>query len=596
MVAEENKSVSIPSDKIKERVLLLRRFLYHIEWDWPNEVKTRVLEFLGRTQDKFVNLEELAKSLTDAQLERLIWLSPVKDYYTFRGKYYTVRKGGVFEPHGSWEEVKNDVKQILKIHGKKGYALLKALTEINEAPFELITAKASEIYGDRIYPSHLIAELRDKWDLAWEVGSGGYPKWSMPEEVKPAVLEVLAEFEEKPIPVLRTKDSEQEFLEVIKMEEEFKNYLSNLIKERLEETVEFGRKWSPQSLIDYLQDLYGPVIFFDHLLSITQQYSICDAEVINEDGNRALNIGFNLALFGEPGTGKTFATKDMILGNESQNVPPHGLPGLNRYCGGMTPAKFIAIGEAYQGRKFNFIVTEFNDWFKYKGMVEPLKLAMERGTIRYETKTYTVGPYKFSSFFSVNYNTRVFERGYEATVSDPNFNAIEDRMLCRLHRLTKEKYGELAKSQRKLMLGILQSKMAKVAPKLRDHLTLVYAIQTKHPLVVGAFQEKKVLLTNEMLELIDRASSLILEHLETRTVPFSMRLEKRAIQLASAMTLANYFNVDSDLIPIDSTAAKMATQFFVEEAWVRANEAFPLYEVLKKLALGDQKGTLEEYI
>jgi hypothetical protein len=34
----------------------------------------------------------------------------------------------------------------------------------------------------------------------------------------------------------------------------------------------------------------------------------------------------------------------------------------------------------------------------------------------------------------------------------------------------------------------------------------------------------------------------------------------------------------------------------VEEAWVRANEAFPLYEVLKKLALGDQKGTLEEYI
>jgi hypothetical protein len=45
-----------------------------------------------------------------------------------------VRKGGIFEPHGSWDEVKGVVKQILKIHGKKGYALLKALTEIGERP------------------------------------------------------------------------------------------------------------------------------------------------------------------------------------------------------------------------------------------------------------------------------------------------------------------------------------------------------------------------------------------------------------------------------------------------------------------------------
>ena len=387
-----------------------------------------------------------------------------------------------------------------------------------------------------------------------------------------------------PVPTLRTRDAEQEFLEVIKMEEEFKNYLSGLLKDRLEETIKFGRKYmSPQFLVEYLQDLFGPVIFFDHLLTITQQYSICDVEVVTGDGERALNIGFNLALFGEPGTGKTFATKDMILGNESQNVPPHGLPGLNRYCGGMTPAKFIAIGEAYQDRRFNFIITEFNDWFKYRGMVEPLKLAMERGTIRYETKTYTVGPYKFTSFFSVNYNTKVGERGYEVTVSDPNFNAIEDRMLCRLHRLTKEKYSELAKSQRKLMLGILQRKMTRVAPKLRDHLTLVYAIGSKHWLVAGSFHEKKILLTDEMLNLLDKASSLILEHLETKTVPFSMRLERRAVQLASAMSLMNYFRTRSDVIPIDSTAARMAIQFFVEEAWIRSKETFSLYDVLKEL-------------
>ncbi len=59
-------------------------------------------------------------------------------------------------------------------------------------------------------------------------------------------------------------------------------------------------------------------------------------------------------------------------------------------------------------------------------MVEPLKLALERGTIRSKTKTHTVGPYKFNCFFRINYNTEV---------SNPNFNAIEDRILCRLHRL-----------------------------------------------------------------------------------------------------------------------------------------------------------------
>jgi len=332
------------------------------------------------------------------------------------------------------------------------------------------------------------------------------------------------------------------------------------------------------------KSLYGPTIFFDHLLSITQSYSICDSTVINKGGQKALNTGFNLALFGEPGTGKTFAAKDMIVGNENLGVPAHGLPGINRYCGGMTPAMFIAIGEAYIGRRFNFIVTEFNDWFKYKGMVEPLKLAMERGLIRYETKTYTIGPYRFSSFFTVNFNTEVREKGYEVTIRDPNFNAIEDRMLCRLHRLTKQKYQELSKSQRALMLGKLRAKM-ELAYKIRDHLTLVYAIQTKDPLVARSFYDKKILLTDEILKMLEEATNLVLEHLRgVRVVPFSMRLERRALQLASAMTLMNYFNTDSDIIPIDSLAAKMAVEFFVEEAWIRSNEAFPIHYVMKKLA------------
>lgn len=580
---------SINPDKLRERILLLKRFLPHLEWTWPNEVKSEVSKqvFGGKLPlDQPVRIEDLATTITNGQLEAMIHLSPYKDFYSFRGKYYTVRKGGIFEHMGSWDEVKITVKQILKTHGMKGYALLKALTEVTEAHFEAISVRGSEIYGERLYPSHLIAELRDKYDLAWEVGSRQYPRWAMPEEVKPAVIEVLSEFEAKPIPTLSTPQAQKEFLEVIKMEEEFRSYLKNLVKDRLEDTIKFGRDFSSSKLIDYLQGLYGPVVFYDHLLSVTQQYSTCDSEVYSESGYKALNAGFNLALFGEPGTGKTFATKDMMLGNEGLGVPAHGLPGINRYCGGMTPAMFIAIGEAYTGRRFNFIVTEFNDWFKYKGMVEPLKLAMEKSTVRYETKSYTVGPYKFSSFFSVNYNTEVYERGYEVTVRDPNFNAIEDRMLCRLHRLTKEKYQELAKSQRALMLGTLRPKMENMAPKIRDHLTLIYAIQTRDPLVAGTFYDKKIAITNEILKMLEEATNIVLDRLgDVKVVPFSMRLERRALQLASAMSLMNYFSSKSDIIPIDDVASRMAVQFFVEEAWVRSNEAFPLFEVLKKLAL-----------
>jgi hypothetical protein len=86
--------------------------------------------------------------------------------------------------------------------------------------------------------------------------------------------------------------------------------------------------------------------------------------------------------------------------------------------------------------------------------------------------------------------------------------------------------------------------------------------------------------------MLEEATNLVLEQLgDVKVVPFSMRLERRALQLASAMMLMNYFNSNSDLIPIDQVAATMAAQFFVEEAWVRSNEAFPLFEVLKKLAL-----------
>jgi len=169
----------LSEDKIRERVILLRRFLPHLEWDWPNDVRERVCRevFAGRIPSNIpIRIDEIARIISDSQLEKLIHISPLKNYYSFRGKYYTVRREGAFEYRGSWDEVGNAVKEILKKHGKKGYALLKALVDVSEAPFDVIAVRASEIYGDRFYPSRLIAELRDVWDLVWEVGSRQYPR------------------------------------------------------------------------------------------------------------------------------------------------------------------------------------------------------------------------------------------------------------------------------------------------------------------------------------------------------------------------------------------------------------------------------------
>ena len=311
---------------------------------------------------------------------------------------------------------------------------------------------------------------------------------------------------------------------------------------------------------------------------------MCDTTVLNPEGGFAMKTGFNLALFGAPGTGKTFAIKDIIIGSSGQGVKAHGLPGRNRYTGGMTPAMFIRIGEAYQGRRFNFIATEFNDWFKYKGMVEPLKIALEQGEIRYETKAESVGPYKFSSFFSTNYNTKIEGKfNYKVTISDPNFNAIEDRMLARLHRMTQERYRELARNQKNLALGKMKMRYA---DELRDHLVLVYAIQTGHELVKDKFEKKNIILREEVFDKLWKARDLIFGEIQGQ-VPFSARLERRALQLASTFTLPSFFSQTGNNLEITEEALTLALKFFVEEMAIRSKIEIDTKSLFEQLGISE---------
>ena len=254
--------------------------------------------------------------------------------------------------------------------------------------------------------------------------------------------------------------------EIRSMDGDFLDELRDVLGHRLEETIAFGREFSVDQLAAYLKDLFGEALFFDSLIALLQQYALADVPLLAPTGRPTGTTGFHLALFGPPGTGKTFSIDDMIRGNPRTGVPPHGLPGRNRYCGGITPAQFLRVGASYTGRTFNFIVPEFNDWFKYKGMVEPLKLVMEQREVKWETTLGTVGPYTFHSFFSVNYNVRTMGASdYWTTIADPNFAALEDRMLLRFHPMTRERFRAVEGSAERLELGELDLRSGAADPR-----------------------------------------------------------------------------------------------------------------------------------
>ena len=404
-----------------------------------------------------------------------------------------------------------------------------------------LLVEVPEGHGDKIYQVPYPSELRQL--LLDEVGRT--------EAIDPSALQ--------PVP--------DEGAEIRSMDLEFLEHLREVLGSRLDATIEFGRTFDVKRLAAYLRGLFGETLYFDSLISLLQQFALADAPLIAPTGRITGATGFHLALFGPPGTGKTFSIDDLVRGNPRTGVPPHGLPGRNRYCGGITPAQFLRVGAAYTGRTFNFIVPEFNDWFKYRGMVEPLKLVMEQREVKWETTFGTVGPYTFRSFFSVNYNVRTAgAQDYWTTVADPNFAALEDRMLLRFHPMTRERFRAVEASAERLELGELDFDLA---VRIRDLLTLVYAVETGHPLIAGQFRSRPVRLERGLYDALRAVSEKALK--TTQFPKFSPRLKSRAVRLAAAATLLTYFaDRSSGPLRIGTVESEFARRFYEEE--IRARE------------------------
>ena len=146
--------------------------------------------------------------------------------------------------------------------------------------------------------------------------------------------------------------------------------------------------------------------------------------------------------------------------------------------------------------------------------------------------------------------------------------------------MTKARYVEIAKSQMRLALGEVD--VDKGAKQIRDHVTLVYAIETGHPLVSGRFPKKPVMITAEMYDAIGRAREVILKHIPG-SMKFSARLEHNVVKFACAASLLNYFNDDLDYVSVRPNALDIAVKLYVEEASVRSKEEFKPEDVLREL-------------
>ena len=427
----------------------------------------------------------------------------------------------------------------------------------------------SRLLRERVFEdaSRLLTRLKRR-GLLLEVPEGRGDKVYQipyPEELRQLLLDEVARSEVVEPSALQPVPDES--AEIRSMDSEFLDHLRDVLRNRLDATVEFGRTFNVDALATYLRDLFGEALYFDSLISLLQQYALADTPLLAPTGRATGATGFHLALFGPPGTGKTFSIDDLVRGNPRTGVPPHGLPGRNRYCGGITPVQFLRVGASYTGRTFNFIVPEFNDWFKYRGMVEPLKLVMEQREVKWETTFGTVGPYTFRSFFSVNYNVRTAgAQDYWATIGDPNFAALEDRMLLRFHPMTRERFRAVEASAERLELGEMEFSLA---GKIRDHLTLVHAIETGHPLVAAKYRSRPVRLERTLYDTLRAVSE---GALKTTTFPkFSPRLKSRAVRLAAAAALLTYFREpDAGPLGIGPVEAEFARRFYEEE--IRARE------------------------
>ncbi len=404
-------------------------------------------------------------------------------------------------------------------------------------------SRAREIAINSGSDMSLITRLRDS-GMIYQMGENEFSFLDFDDRLLDPYMEV----------VFSTQDAAWEYLNVVvPMRNKFTEFVNNISQEELEDLKEQIKDVT--DVINYSKHVVGP-LYMDVLLPIIQQYSMVDLPIVSTNGRKITQSGFSLAYFGEPGTGKTFATDDFIRGNSRLGIPPHGIVGRTRYAEGMTPKKLIAILEAYQNYPVDWIIPEFNDFFRYKGMVEKLKLVMEQREVSDETKREIIKPYKVTSFFIVNYNTKFSNGKWNTTINDPNFNAIEDRMICKVFINEDIREREIYDNMVRRVEGTIDWYLSE---PLRKHLTYTY-----HLLKNKSY--KIIMNTNDFIDFGNK----IRDFRKKAGVNISNRIILKGVQIAGSASLIKGIFDENKEIYVGETELSLAFEFVREEIETRA--------------------------
>ncbi len=403
--------------------------------------------------------------------------------------------------------------------------------------------KAKEILISSGADLGLLNRLRES-GMVYEVGDDEYLLRDFDETILNPYLESG----------FSTQDAIFEYMNVVvPMKRQFEEFVASLTEEDIDEVKgQIRDVWDVANYTKHvMEDMY-----MDVLLPIIQQYGMVDLPIYSSEGRKITQTGFSLAYFGEPGTGKTFATDDFIRGNERNGIPPHGIIGRVRYAEGMTPKKLIAILEAYQNYPVDWVIPEFNDFFRYRGMVEKLKLVMEQREVSDETKKEVIKPYKVTSFFIVNYNTHVSKGKWRTTIDDPNFNAIEDRMICKIFVNDEEREKAIYRNMVRRISGDIDWYLSDY---LRKHLTYSYYVYMNSGV-------RLILDTSDFVEF----GNTIRRIRESYGVSISNRIILKGVQIAGSAAIVKGLNSGADDIKISREELSLARKFIEDEIKTRS--------------------------
>jgi len=233
------------------------------------------------------------------------------------GQYYTIQNGRL-RSGNVWNQLELDILQCLTAEQEAREVLEYFLNQPGfQADFTVIKARF------RRWRNTLDSLLGFKLIRKLPASAKDVTTYALYAEMVSLLQRVLASPRSQELPVINSEAAQAELAYVQQMEKEFEEYLRDLLTNRLDETLEFGReKMSIALVTHYLEELFGPMLYFDVLLALAHQYGMTATEIINPEGTRAGNTGFHLAYSALPAPARHSPLKTSCLAMRQRTCVP----------------------------------------------------------------------------------------------------------------------------------------------------------------------------------------------------------------------------------------------------------------------------------